>query len=96
MTSVHEAASDEMVTCPPHYMAGPYECKEVERELSAKIENEGTDLTPYEARLYFAAFEYVWRAPFKGDIVRDLEKAAEDIQELVKTLEAFRHGHESD
>jgi hypothetical protein len=77
-----------MVTCPPHYMAGPYQCKEVERELSAKIENEGTDLTPYEARLYFAAFEYVWRAPFKENTVQSVRKAAQDLAELADTLEA--------
>lgn len=88
MTSVHEAAADVMVTCPPHYMAGPYECKAVERELSDKIDNEGTDLTPYEARLYFAAFEYVWRAPFKESMVRDVRKAAQDLAELADMLEA--------
>lgn len=87
MASVHEAASDEMVTCPPHYIAGLYECKDVEKALSEKIDNEGTCLTPYEARLYFAAFEYVWRAPFKESMVRDVRKAAQDLTELADMLE---------
>lgn len=87
MTSVHEAASD-MVSRPNHYVAGPYECKKIEKALSDKVENEGTDLTPYQARLWLAAFEYVWRAPFKDDIVQDLEKAIRDLEDLVEDRKA--------
>lgn len=92
MTSVHEAASDEMVTCPPHYMAGPYECKAVEKAISDKMMRNPLEtgakslLSPYQSRLYFAAFEYVWRAPFKNG-AQDLRKAAQDLQELADLWE---------
>lgn len=86
MTSQNEAAADIMVTCPPHYQAGPYECRAVEREISNKL-NLFPGLDAYESRLYFAAFEYVWRAPFKGEFVRDLRKAAQDLNELADILE---------
>lgn len=96
MTSVHEAASDEMVTCPPHYMAGPYECEIVEEALSEKMAAEGVKFNerfmPYQVRLYFAAFEYLWRAPFKNG-VEDLKKCRRDIDRLIETLEGR---HESD
>lgn len=87
MTSVHEEAAD-MVNRPSHYVAGPYECKYIEKALSDKMQREEPTvyLSPYESRLYFAAFEYLWRAPFKNG-VEDLKKAIRDLQELVEELE---------
>lgn len=90
MTSVNEAAADVMVTCPPHYQAGPYECKKVEEAISEKMTEThsfafNASFKPYQARLYFAAFEYLWRAPFKNG-VQDLEKCVQDLQELVGDL----------
>ena len=93
MTSTHEAAADAMVTAPPHYMAGAFECEMVEEALSHKMKLEGVKFNasfmPYQARLYFAAFEYLWRAPFKNG-VEDLKKARRDIDRLIETLEARR------
>lgn len=70
-------------------MAGPYQCKDIEKALSEKIEDGGTDLTPYEARLYFAAFEYLWRAPFKGRMIDNILKAVDDLQDLAESLKRY-------
>lgn len=90
MTSAHETAAD-MVNRPSHYVYGPYECKDIEKAMSDKmLQNPivtGAKFlpSPYQSRLYFAAFEYLWRAPFKNG-VEDLEKCACDLQELIADL----------
>ena len=79
------------VNRPSHYVAGPYECKDIERAISDKMgENPMVTgakfiLTPYQSRLFFAAFEYLWRATFKNG-VEDLEKCVRDLQELIADL----------
>ena len=86
MTSVHEKIAD-MVNRPNHYVYGPYECKEIEKAIGDKMLTEDRVLlfSPYESRLYFAAVEYVLRAPFKNG-TEDLEKAIRDLEELVQEL----------
>lgn len=90
MTSPHEAAADA-VERPSHYVAGPYECEKVEEAISEKMRREGVKFNarfmPYQARLYFAAFEYLWRAPFKNGL-EDLKKARRDLDRLIEKLEA--------
>lgn len=89
MASPHEAAADA-VERPDHYMAGPYECEKVEEAISDKMKKKGVKFNasfmPYQARLYFAAFEYLWRAPFKNGVM-DLKKAHRDIGRLIGMLE---------
>lgn len=89
MTSPHEAAAD-MVESPSHYVAGPYECEKVEEALSEKMRSPKEAviaLRPYEVRLFFAAFEYLWRAMFKNG-VQDLKKCRRDLDRLIEKLEA--------
>lgn len=88
MTSIHETAADA-VNCPTHYMAGPYECEKVEEAISEKMGGGvkfNASFMPYQARLYFAAFEYLWRAPFKNG-VEDLKKCRRDLDRLIDGLE---------
>lgn len=74
---------------PSHYVAGPYECKSVEKALSDKAATyEGLRLfmTPHQWRLWFAAFEYLWRAPWKNG-KQDIEKCIQDLKYLLEELE---------
>lgn len=82
-----ESKAAEMVDSPSHYIAGPYECEMVEKAIDEKM-LAGSELifTGYEARLYFAAFEYLWRAPFKGGL-QDLRKCRRDLDRLIESLE---------
>lgn len=79
------------VNRPSHYVVGPYECKDIEKAISDKMKQNpivtGAKFlpSPYQIRLYFAAFEYLWRAPFKNG-VEDIEKCIRDLQELVADL----------
>lgn len=76
---------------PSHYVYGSYECKDIEKAISDKLTRNPLETgakflpSPYQSRLYFAAFEYLWRAPFKNG-VEDLEKCVRDLQELVEDL----------
>ena len=80
------------VNRPSHYVYGPYECKEIEKAISDKLTQNPLETgakflpTPYQSRLYFAAFEYLWRAPFKNG-VEDLEKCVRDLRELIDDLD---------
>jgi hypothetical protein len=62
---------------PSHYIAGPFECREVIAELGLSF-NLG------------AAFKYIWRAGKKGDALTDLRKARECLDHEIKRLERNR------
>lgn len=65
------------VTKPAHYIAGPFECREVIAALGLNF-NRG------------AALKYLWRAGRKGDELTDLRKARECLDHEIRRVEAAR------
>ena len=65
---------------PSHYKTKTYECWDVFREIA-----EQNNMSPAESALFFNVFKYVWRYKSK-DGVKDLEKAKNYIDELIKIL----------
>lgn len=72
---------------PDHYVAGRFECREVEKALSDKIVTKKIALSPQASRLWFAAFEYLWRWAFKNK-VEDLEKCRDNIDQLILEMKS--------
>ena len=66
---------------PSHYNTKSYECWNVFREIA-----EQNNMSPAESALFFNVFKYVWRYKSK-DGVKDLEKAKNCIDELIKILD---------
>ena len=65
---------------PSHYNTRSYECWDVFKEIA-----EQNNMSPAESALFFNVFKYVWRYKSK-DGVKDLEKAKNYIDELIKIL----------
>ena len=65
---------------PNHYNTKSYECWNVFREIA-----EQNNMSPAESALFFNVFKYIWRYKSK-DGVKDLEKAKNCIDELIKIL----------
>lgn len=65
---------------PDHYNTKTYECWDVFKEIA-----EQNNMGPAESALFFNVFKYVWRYKSK-DGVKDLEKAKNYIDELIKIL----------
>ena len=65
---------------PSHYNTKSYECWDVFKEIA-----EQNNMRPAESALFFNVFKYVWRYKSK-DGVKDLEKAKNCIDELIKIL----------
>lgn len=65
---------------PDHYNTKTYECWDVFKEIA-----EQNNMGPAESALFFNVFKYVWRYKSK-DGVKDLEKAKNYIDELIKLL----------
>ena len=65
---------------PNHYNTKSYECWDVFKEIA-----EQNNMSPAESALFFNVFKYVWRYKSK-DGVKDLEKAKNYIDELIKIL----------
>ena len=65
---------------PSHYNTRSYECWDVFKEIA-----EQNNMSPAESALFFNVFKYVWRYHSK-DGIKDLEKAKNYIDELIKIL----------
>ena len=65
---------------PDHYNTRSFECWDVFKEIA-----EQNNMSPAESALFFNVFKYVWRYKSK-DGVKDLEKAKNYIDELIKIL----------
>jgi len=59
----------DMVNHPPHYNS-TIECIDA---MSAMTEN--AKVSPHAAYCWQAAFKYIWRWPYKGKSVQDIDKA---------------------
>ena len=68
------------VNHPSHYNTQSYECWDVFKEIA-----EQNNMSPAESALFFNVFKYVWRYKSK-DGVKDIEKAKNYIDELIKIL----------
>ena len=65
---------------PDHYNTTNYECWDVFKEIA-----EQNNMSPAESALFFNVFKYIWRYHSK-DGIKDLEKAKNYIDELIKIL----------
>ena len=65
---------------PSHYNTKSFECWDVFREIA-----EQNNMSPVESALFYNIFKYIWRYKSK-DGVKDLEKAKNYIDELIKIL----------
>ena len=75
-----EENKEIQVNHPSHYRTKSYECWDVFKEIA----NE-TEMGPAESAMYFNIFKYIWRYKRK-DGIKDLEKAKNYIDELIKLL----------
>lgn len=82
----------EEITTPSHYELDfngvVYEVDDITTALSKKLYNQQNTtntrtLKPEEVHYYFAAVEYILRAPFKGTFNSDIKKAISRLEKLV-------------
>lgn len=59
----------DMVNHPPHYMALPAKCKNCDEQIECH------NVTQHMNFNLGNAIKYIWRAPYKGNLVQDLKKA---------------------
>ena len=70
----------EMVNHPNHYNMGGIECVDAVKAMLTGW----TD--PWLAANAFQVVKYIWRCPFKENILQDLEKARFYLDEMIKHL----------
>ena len=75
-TNIVDSKSD-MVNHPMHYTSGSIECIDA---LSAMVENWNDCIA---ATLSWQVIKYIWRHPYKGKPVEDLEKAKFYLNRLI-------------
>lgn len=78
---IKRAVAGDMVHHPRHYMGdGKIECKDAVKSMM-----HGADITNNQAGLWYLAFRYLWRWPWKNGI-QDLEKCKQCIDFLIEDL----------
>jgi hypothetical protein len=73
-------AEPDMVNHPSHYTRGKVEAIDA-------LESAVTGLEGKEAGLTWQVIKYMWRWKFKGQPLRDLQKARFYLERLIKSLE---------
>lgn len=87
--SLEEPSS--MVISPKHYVLFPeqgIEVRHVNKAWMDKIDNEGEYVSHHEAAWLVQATQYIFRSPFKGSTIEDLNKAIQSIQYVVESMNA--------
>lgn len=71
-------AATEYIHTPKHYLSGSIECIDAMEEM----------LEPEEFAGYLRGnvFKYLWRCMYKGETIKDLEKAQWYLNKLIGTL----------
>jgi len=72
---------DDPVNHPSHYTRGNIECIDALTACTA-------DMVGWRATLTWQVIKYMWRWPWKGNEVRDLEKAQFYLERLIKNVKA--------
>lgn len=68
----------EQVNTPQHYLTGSIECIDAMEEMLEPIE--------FAGYLRGNVFKYLWRCKYKGETIKDLEKAEWYLKKLIKVL----------
>lgn len=84
MSFITKDNKPDMVNSPPHYNS-VIECIDA---MKAMTENASLSVvSPHSAYCWQAAFKYIWRWPYKGKAVEDINKAIWYLERLKKELE---------
>lgn len=68
----------EQIDSPKHYLAGNIECIEAMEEM--------LDSAEFIGYLRGNVFKYLWRCRYKGETIKDLEKAEWYLKKLIGIL----------
>ena len=74
------------VTKPPHYTHGPLECRDAIESMLAGGGGGGV-VDFYRAQIV----QYIWRMPYKGNLLVDAKKADFYLRRMIKMLELSEH-----
>ncbi len=80
-----------MIVSPKHYVLFPeqgIEVRHVNKAWMDKIANEGEYVSHHEAAWLVQATQYIFRSPFKGSTIEDLNKAIRSLQYVVESMNA--------
>lgn len=75
-----QGVNDE-INSPDHYTAGGIECIEI---IAVIAKNYGN---PFEGYLIGSALKYIYRAPHKGQYLKDLKKARWFLDRLIDNID---------
>ena len=71
----------DMVNSPPHYSKSRIECIDAMAAMA-----DGADVSAHASYCWQSVFKYLWRFPYKGKSVEDLEKAEYYLKRLIKEI----------
>ena len=74
--------SEEGVIHPNHYKTKNYECWDVFIDIATEY-----GMGPVEAALFFNVLKYIWRYKAKDNPIKDLNKAKNFIDKIIKSIE---------
>lgn len=86
-----QAEPPSMIVSPKHYVLFPeqgIEVRHVNKAWMDKIDNEGEYVSHHEAAWLVQATQYIFRSPFKGSTIEDLNKAIQSLQYVVESMNA--------
>lgn len=72
---------EDMVNSPPHYSKSRIECIDAMASMS-----DGADMASHASYCWQSVFKYLWRFPYKGKSVEDLEKAQYYLNRLIEEM----------
>jgi len=72
---------EDMVNSPPHYSKSRIECIDAMASMA-----EGADMSSHASYCWQSVFKYLWRFPYKGKTVEDLEKAQYFLNRLIEEM----------
>ena len=71
----------DMVNSPPHYAKSRIECIDAMAAMA-----DGADVSAHASYCWQSVFKYLWRFPYKGKSVEDLEKAEYYLKRLIQEM----------
>lgn len=74
-------ADADMVNSPPHYAKSRIECIDAMAAMA-----DGADVSAHASYCWQSVFKYLWRFPYKGKSVEDLEKAEYYLKRLIEEM----------
>ena len=72
---------EDMVNSPPYYSKSRIECIDAMASMA-----DGADVSAHASYCWQSVFKYLWRFPYKGKSVEDLEKAQYYLNRLIEEM----------